>query len=90
MSKIQFTLFFQVVNEKDGKKATRICLLVNLVIVKIVLIVLEAYSCIAVFSGDAQGRDALKIFALCLMRITSTRFRSQFTKEFCASACSGC
>jgi len=30
--------------------------------------------------GDANGRDAVKIFAFCLMRITATRFCSQFTK----------
>ena len=42
MSKIQFTLFFEVVNEKDGKKADANLLLGNYVIVKILLIMLEA------------------------------------------------
>jgi hypothetical protein len=42
MSKTQFTLFFEVVNEKDGKKGDANLSLDNYVVVKIVVIVLEA------------------------------------------------
>ncbi|MBM2805400.1 MAG: hypothetical protein HW419_3293 [Deltaproteobacteria bacterium] len=68
-----------------GKKGDANLLLGNYVIVHIVLLVLEACLRIAFFSGDAQGRKEVKIFAFCLMRITRithTRFCSQFTKEF--------
>ena len=53
MSDVKFYsyCFLEVVNEKEGKKGDANLLLGNYVIVKIVLIVLEAYSRIAFFSG---------------------------------------